>query len=840
MERPVVHNTFSGHATYVIQAGEIHGDVHIGPGRAGTPRGRAAAELADASLAGLREEAVARGLSRRARLAVRWTADQAVSDHPENVGAPPPLPDAAAEDGLARLAAAYRALPVRRLVLLGGPGAGKTSLAVLLAMELLATLTDDEPVPVLLPAASWEPGKEHFDTWFARRVLRDHGTSGALKPRLVRELVRDRLLLPVLDGFDELPAALRADALAGLARALGDDAPLVLTSRTDAYARAVAETGVLGAAAVIRAEPVPGTAAAGYLRTTSQPRHAPRLAPLLDDLARHPDGVAASALGTPLSLWLARTVYARDGADPGELLDRSRFPDAVSVERHLLDALVPAVLRAAARPQAPGAPGPARRRWDPGAAERHLAFLAAHLTRNRTGELAWWRLHRARLPAALEVPAALIAGLLVLLCLHPLAVAAAGGDPARLHRVAAGAAVAAGCAVVGAATAKALTARGGDLPRRPLLLRGILRPRLAAALALAAACACVDGLLLGGGSPLFLCVGLALPGLLMLALGVPADTDRAPGARQLLRDQRLSTWLMLLLACPALGVVAMAAVPEDPLPAAAADHARLCTWAAGALAGAAVVLLVSPWTRWLFAKALLAAAGRTPWSLLAFLEDARALGLVRQAGGAYTFRHARLQARLAARHGRGRAWARPLPDDGQPCARFAGHTGAALRRGRARLYVLPWGFALARVAQLSFEGGWDSAGSWLLIGILLLLPVAVDLAAPRAARRRSLLRLDAHGVEVTTRGTRLACPWTDVVEASVDLVDPHDRGAGLPMLHLRLRPGAPPPPGTRPDDTGRIAVWPLGRAAEATVPPELDRALRHYAGPRWTPWQWEE
>src|SRR5207247_1673938 len=51
----------------------------------------------------------------------------------------------------------YLALPHRRLVVLGEPGAGKTVLAILLTLSLLERRQSGEPVPVLLGLASWDP-----------------------------------------------------------------------------------------------------------------------------------------------------------------------------------------------------------------------------------------------------------------------------------------------------------------------------------------------------------------------------------------------------------------------------------------------------------------------------------------------------------------------------------------------------------------------------------------------------------------------------------------------------------------------------------------------------------
>ncbi|MCH6161723.1 NACHT domain-containing protein [Streptomyces marispadix] len=594
MEQRGVHNSFSGSATYVIQAGNIFGDVRFHGAPAETAQDAAARELARAVHARWRDEAAARGLADRARPAVRWTAERAAADHEANVGAAVPERG----DGLSALTGAYRALPARRLVILGGPGAGKTSLAVLLMLELLRAWTSDAPVPVIVPAGSWDPEREHLHTWFARRVHQDYGTR-RLDRRAVRELVRDLRVLPVIDGFDELPAPARTKALAGLNRALGDDAPLILTSRTAEYAQAAGTEEVLASAAVVRAEPVTASAAADYLRRTSHPERLGRWEELLATLAADDGHPVVRALSSPLMLWLTRTVYAGPGAAPGELLDRSRFPDAAAVERHLLDSLVPAVFPAG--PASPDGPRGARSRG-PARAERWLRFLAAHLTRLGTREFAWWQLHRARLPALLGVPA-LFAGVGLLLFGMAGLTAWVTGGAAQREAVAEGASGSLVLALLGAVVHRVLLATRGDMPQRPVNLLRRRRPQLAALLAVVVGFAAAVQFLLRDG-PLAV-LAIVLPGLLMLVLGVPADPERAFGPVELLDEQRRSTVLTLSLVSPALGAVGAAVAGGDATTLTAA-------WVVGSVGAAGTLVVLSPWSHWLLTRALLASVGRCP------------------------------------------------------------------------------------------------------------------------------------------------------------------------------------------------------------------------------------
>jgi hypothetical protein len=57
------------------------------------------------------------------------------------------------------------------------------------------------------------------------------------------------------------------------------------------------------------------------------------------------------------------------------------------------------------------------------------------------------------------------------------------------------------------------------------------------------------------------------------------------------------------------------------------------------------------WGRYVVATIWLALAGRLPWRLMSFLDDAHEHGLLRRTGAAYQFRHVRLQERLATRRG---------------------------------------------------------------------------------------------------------------------------------------------------------------------------------------------
>ncbi|GIF22648.1 hypothetical protein BJ973_002969 [Actinoplanes tereljensis] len=281
---------------------------------------------------------------------------------------------------LSQVADHYRALQPRRMMVAGEAGAGKTVLAVELIMMLLEARADGDPVPVRLSASSWDPGTVQMPQWLAAHLVQVY----RLPPRSAQALVDAGLVLPVVDGLDELDATERPGYESRAAQALRmfnayelyrGKAPLIVTCRTG-HLRALVEGGNrLADAAHLEIRRLSPEQMRQFV--TSRAAYGRRWWPVLERIDRDPYGALATGLATPWRLTLAVTVYEQRGPggefpmDPGRLTDPA-LNTAEKVRDHLLAMFVPATLRSVT-----GVP------YDAARVQRWLSVLAGHLNRNR-------------------------------------------------------------------------------------------------------------------------------------------------------------------------------------------------------------------------------------------------------------------------------------------------------------------------------------------------------------------------------------------------------------------------------------------------------------------------
>ncbi|MGX1885828.1 NACHT domain-containing protein [Streptomyces sp. NPDC055287] len=398
----------------------VRGSADTDPGPQGDRRQRAADALAEAVREQWTAEAQLRRLQDPEPLGVHWSrVGPPLADHRRNVrqgqgqgqgqwewqGRLLPAPRDGARRPV-RIVEAFTAIPSGRLVVLGGPGAGKTILAVQFVLGVLAARQPGGPVPVFISLANWDPRSVGLREWLAERLAAEYRplatASRTGTGTLARELVDAGLVLPVLDGLDELPGPARVKAVRRLNSELGERLAVLLTCRSADWEQAVRDGDVLTSAEVVRLRPPDFSAVRTYLERTAPPGAdgSTRWTPIL----RRPSAQLTEALRTPLMVALARTVYGDRSDDPAELLDSERFPTAERIEEHLLDAFVPASFGDEPDDGRTGGPGsgPGSHSWPPEAAHRWLCHFARDLERRGTGRLAWWELGDA-MPRVLRV-----------------------------------------------------------------------------------------------------------------------------------------------------------------------------------------------------------------------------------------------------------------------------------------------------------------------------------------------------------------------------------------------------------------------------------------------------
>ncbi len=302
-------------------------------------------------------------------------------------------PEDLAGGGDKKLADVLAAVPTGRLVVLGEPGSGKTMLMVGLVLDLLRTSRrrKGEPIPVLAPLASWNPDRQDLHTWLGATLMTAYPDLAAAPPpgsagnSRFEALVEAGLILPVLDGLDEVPESVRPVAITRINRELKPGEQLVITCRTGEYQAALSPRDGQGAAlraAAVQLSALQYDEVVRYLRMDAGPVAEGRW-DFLGSLGT--ESPARQALATPLMAGLARAIY---NPRPGELagplpnpeeLCEPNMTDRTAVESRLLDAFIPAAYR----------DKPARREK----AQKRLVFLARHLECTTGGtDLAWWQL----------------------------------------------------------------------------------------------------------------------------------------------------------------------------------------------------------------------------------------------------------------------------------------------------------------------------------------------------------------------------------------------------------------------------------------------------------------
>jgi hypothetical protein len=606
-------------------------------------------------------------------------ADGARRRPPDPAGTPTPATDPNQLDGeFSEIADRFLAVPSRRLVIVGEPGAGKSVLALRLVLDLLARRAPSGAVPVLVSVASWRPIEQDFHDWFVNQLI---ATYPGLAERVATAdgpttaasaLIAANRIIAIVDGLDEIPTAVRGATLVALNQALSGGHQFVATSRLTDYQLTVDPPGRVGvrltAAAVVEIMPLGASAVRDWLRASApDPATAAQWTPVTDVLSAAPTGPIGQALRTPLMVSLARTIYTPAPGtptsavrNPGELSDASRFPTREDVEQWLFDGLIPAVY-----PRHRGVSGPDGKpsRWTSEQADSHHVFLARHLEhRLHTTNLAWWQLARAT-PAALYIVVfgflGVAIGILIGWSTYGHVGVRGSIQALTFGRTDVGGYLYAGT-VEGAAIGilAGVAARLGTLSDAPPM-RVVLRRPTTASLASAVVFGVVLGVVcgvavavgggVGGGVAVGIAVGIAGGVAVGIAANVATDQDatKVVSAAASLRDDLRSSIVFGVVfgaaasvAAGVLGGVAGGIAGGIAFGVAGGIVFGVCATVFMGGGGAVAFEVACPWLAW---------KGNLPLAAVEFMIDAHRRGVLRQVGPYYQFRHRDLQRRLATR-----------------------------------------------------------------------------------------------------------------------------------------------------------------------------------------------
>ncbi|HEY9853224.1 MAG TPA: NACHT domain-containing protein [Leptolyngbyaceae cyanobacterium] len=143
-----------------------------------------------------------------------------------------------------------------KLLILGEPGAGKTTTLLDLAKDLCVDAVADEnkPIPIIVDLFSWKDNRLSLPDWLAVELKNKYG----VRADITKQLLDNHQLLPLLDGFDELEENRQVSCIRQINEFLETDARaqhLVVCSRLKEFERCNTPLRLNGAVCLQPLEP---------------------------------------------------------------------------------------------------------------------------------------------------------------------------------------------------------------------------------------------------------------------------------------------------------------------------------------------------------------------------------------------------------------------------------------------------------------------------------------------------------------------------------------------------------------------------------------------------------
>jgi uncharacterized membrane protein len=210
----------------------------------------------------------------------------------------------------------------RKLLILGDPGAGKTTTLLTLAKELMvgAIATPGTVLPIIFELSAWKDDKQPIRDWLKVQLKEMFN----IQPKESEQWLTDKLLLPLLDGLDELGMERQQKCITAINQFVEQFAYpyLVVCCRNEEYREAGATLGQLAGA--VSLEPLRDEQIRRYLLNVGQGElwealeTQPEIRTMLEDDEDGKPGI----LRVPLLLSFAAVAYeGRSFGSKAELLE---------------------------------------------------------------------------------------------------------------------------------------------------------------------------------------------------------------------------------------------------------------------------------------------------------------------------------------------------------------------------------------------------------------------------------------------------------------------------------------------------------------------------------------